>query len=365
MRKVLVCGAAFAAACVSAVAIPGLAEATPPTPPASVPSTTPGEGADGPSGSPRPPGSRSPSTSSTTAPERGGPAGADGETDGTVSAEAVMVTPELPRFRTYAYGRHPSQRIDAYWRTDGPRAKPRPAVLILHGGYWLQGDKSGWKYFARRLTEEGFVVMSANYRLAPKAHWPAQRDDAMSALAFVKKHAAHWNVDARRVAVIGASSGGQLATQLGAFGTGSSLVRGVVALSPPNDPYLAYQDGGESAATPSQRKLRRAVVDLVRCTPGVAVDAVLDKKCWTLLDDANTTTHVSAGDAPMLLMHATGDFVPSTQSAGLAGALRGAGVPVTVKTVEGKMHASQLFNDEHTYPTILAWLKNRLKPQPE
>ncbi len=64
----------------------------------------------------------------------------------------------------------------------------------------------------------------------------------------------------------------------------------------------------------------------------------------------------------MLFMHATGDFVPVTQSTGLAGALRAAGVEATVKTVEGHMHAAQLLEDEHTYPTIVSWLKKNLKP---
>lgn len=363
MRKVLVCGAAFAATCVSAVAIPGGAQATTPvpTPPASVPSAPPteGTGAPTPPGPPEtgPPGSRSPSTSSTSRPPRG-QAAPDGEPGGTVTAEAVMITPELPRFRTYAYGKRPAQKIDAYWRKTGPTARPRPAVLILHGGYWMRGDKSGWKYFARRLTEEGFVVLSANYRLAPKAVWPAQRDDALSAVAFIKENAARWNVDPRRIAVIGASSGGHLATQLGTFGAGNAQVRGVIALSPPNNPYLAFKAGAKPTATPSQRTLRRAVVDLVHCVPGTA--AV--KGCWTRLTDANTRTHVTPDDAPMLLMHGTGDFVPVGHSTGLASALRAAGVQATVKTVEGDRHSSQLLDDEHTYPTIVTWLKNHLKP---
>ncbi|MGP4026758.1 alpha/beta hydrolase fold domain-containing protein [Actinomadura sp. 3N407] len=367
MRKILVCGAAFAATCVSAVAVPGGAQATTPapTPPSSVPSAAPtGEpGASTPSGAPPTagPGSQSPSTSSTTHPGEG-EAAPDGEPDGTVTAQAVMVTPELPKFRTYAYGRDPSQRVDAYWRDAGPRATPRPAVLILHGGYWLSGDKGGgWKYFARRLTEEGFVVMSANYRLAPKAQWPAQRDDSLAALTFVKQNARRWNIDPRRIAVIGSSAGGQLATQLGTLGTGTAQVRGVIAMSPPNNPYLAYQAGGKPTATPSQQKLRQAVVDLVQCVPG----ATAVKDCWDRLEDASTSTHVSARDAPMLLMHGSGDFVPLAQSTGLAGALRAAGVPVTVETIEGDKHAAQLLDDARTYPTIVSWLKNRLKPGPE
>lgn len=373
MRKVLVCGAAFAATCVSAVAVPMGAHANAPAPTPSAAPSHPATGEPGPAGGPAAPGSESPSASSTTLPEgdRGAP---DGEPDGTVTAQAVMVTPELPKFRTYAYGKAAAQKIDAYWRDAGPRAEPRPVVLILHGGYWLKGDKGGgWKYLARRLTEEGFVVLSANYRLAPKAHWPAQRDDSMSALAFVKRHARLWNADPARVAVVGSSAGGQLATQLGTLGTGTRQVRTVVALSPPNNPYLAYQDGAKPTASPKQAKLRRAVVDLMGCVPGAQSGTEADAgagaelevgagaDCWPRVDDASTVTHVSPGDAPMLLMHATGDFVPVTQSTGLAAALRAAGVQATVKTVKGDMHATQMLDDEHTYPTIVSWLKSHLK----
>ncbi|WP_242614026.1 alpha/beta hydrolase [Actinomadura roseirufa] len=354
MRKVLVCGAALAATCLSAVAAVPTAGATPPpTPKRTAPTVFPSEetGTTPPSDGPETPGGET----SSPPPSRRVPVTRSGAgvTDGVVSAKAVMVTPRPPRFVTYAYGKSSRQRIDAYWRQSEPRAKPRPAVLVLHGGYWLGGDKRGWKYFARRLTDQGYVVLAANYRLASQSPWPAQRDDALSALTFLKKHAATWNADPRRVVVVGSSSGGMLATQLGTYGTGAERVRGVIALSPPNNPYLAFQDGLKPSALLTQRKLRRAVVDLVRCTPGADAGG----GCWKRLDDANSATHVSPGDAPMLLMHASGDFVPVTQSTGLASALRAAGVPVAVKVVPGELHASELLNDEHTYPLILKWLR--------
>ncbi|KAB2378906.1 alpha/beta hydrolase [Actinomadura montaniterrae] len=293
-----------------------------------------------------------------------------------------MVTPKLPRFATYSYGPSASQRVDAYWQpTPAQRAKARgakrapagaagaqtaarPGVLIIHGGYWLGGSKDSWKYFARRLSDAGYVVLSANYRLAPKAQWPAQRDDALGALRFMKKHARTWNLDPDRIVVLGSSSGGQLATQIGTHGTGTDLVRGVVALSPPNNPFLAYKDGALLDASSRQRKLRQAVVDLVHCVPGSAEETAEAADCWKRVEDADTTTHASAGDAPMLLLHATGDFVPVTQSQGLASALRAAGVQVKVQTVDGVMHASDMLNVPGVTPEIMQWIKAHTKARP-
>ncbi|RMI44568.1 alpha/beta hydrolase [Actinomadura harenae] len=268
-----------------------------------------------------------------------------------------MVTPKLPKFKTYAYGKNAGQRVDVYWQPANPKdkkAKARPGVFLLHGGYWLEGDKGSWKYIARRLTAQGFTVFAANYRLAGAAQWPAQRDDAVDALGFVRKHAKYFNLDPKRVAVLGSSAGGLLATQLGTLDDGAKRVRGVAALSPVNMPYLAYQDGGTPDATASQRKLRGAVDKLVGCEPGAGATS-----CWNRLDDANSATHVSRGDAPMLLFHSARDFVPATQSTALAGALRTAGVPVTVRTVPGRMHGGALLIDPTVYPTLLAWLKAR------
>ncbi|WP_245627798.1 alpha/beta hydrolase [Actinomadura oligospora] len=369
MRRVLVGGAAFAAACVSAASVPGNADASPlPTPgttlgPVSPPTFPPPSGPenDDAGGNPSPTGTPSETPSTGTSSPTTTPSGTPGaDPSATVTGKAVMVTPKLPKFRTFAYGKNARQRVDVYWQAANPKdkknkkAKARPGVFLLHGGYWLEGDKGSWKYLARRLTAQGFTVFAANYRLATTAKWPAQRDDSLAALAFVRKHATSFNLDPSRVAVLGSSAGGLLATQLGTLDDGARRVRGVAALSPVNTPYLAFQDGGAMDATASQRKLRGAVDKLVGCEPGGAVTS-----CWNKLDDANAASHVSRGDAPMLLFHSARDFVPATQSTALAGALRTAGVPVTVKTVQGRMHGGALLIDPTVYPTLLAWLKAR------
>ncbi|WP_285492040.1 alpha/beta fold hydrolase [Actinomadura sp. NBRC 104425] len=359
-------GAAFAATCIAAVAATGgAAQAAAPTPPSGGQATaeapvspSPTSATPEPEASSEPSGPEGSSTPSQT-PGSPGTSAPDTDTDSVTTARAVMVTPAPPRTATYAYGSAPRQRLDAYWRPSTSSARQtgkRPGVLLLHGGYWLEGDKSDWKYFARRLTNEGFAVFAANYRLAGSAAWPAQRDDAEAALDYVKRNAARWNVDPDRIAVVGSSAGGMLATQLGTYGQGAQRVRGVVALSPVNTPYLAYQVGAGQTASSRQRKLRRAVVTLLGCRP-VSGSAT----CWTKVDDATSATHASAGDAPMLLMHADGDFVPRTQSTGLAGVLNRAGVPATVVTVPGGMHGLGLMQDSSVYPRILSFLKARTR----
>jgi acetyl esterase/lipase len=250
---------------------------------------------------------------------------------------------------TYAYGRDPRQRLDAYWATPG--SGRQPGVLLLHGGYWLSGGKGTWRSFAMKLSALGYAVFAADYRLSQSQHWPAQRNDSLAALAYVKRHAARYHLDPNRVAVIGASSGGHLATMLGTYGAGRGRVRGVVALSPVNSPYLAYLDGAEPGAGAAKRKLRAAVVQLLGCAPRPESAA-----CWNRVQDATLVNHVDSTDAPMLLMHSAGDFVPYEQSAALRDALIRDRIPVTLTKVPGSAHGAALLGDASVERAVIGWV---------
>jgi acetyl esterase/lipase len=254
------------------------------------------------------------------------------------------------RKHTYAYGPDARQKLDAYWTT--PPSGRQPGVLLLHGGYWLSGDKGSWSAFAKKLTAQGYAVFAADYRLSQQRHWPAQRDDSLAALGYVKRHAARFHLDPDRIVVIGASAGGQLAAILGTYGTGRQNVRGVVALSPVSSPYLAYLDGAASRARASRRKLRGAVMRLLGCTPRPERVA-----CWDRVLDATPIDHVDQGDAPMLLMHSAGDFVPYEQSTALRDALAMDGIPVTLTKVKGSAHGVALLDDAGVEQAVLAWVR--------
>jgi acetyl esterase/lipase len=263
-----------------------------------------------------------------------------------IGATARLTAPGRLHHATLAYGRDAAQRFDAYW-TAG-RGGRQAGILLLHGGYWLAGDKSTWRATARRLAARGYAVFAANYRLSPRAPWPAQFTDAAAALRYIQRHARRFHLDPRRMVVLGSSAGGQLATMMGVAGTGH--IRGAVALSPVNAPYLAYVDGGRTGASAARRKLRRAVARLVRCVPsGTAVVACMDRI-------AAATPQVTSSAVPMLFLHSRGDFVPAVQSAAIRDALAATGVTVDLKIVPGAHHGAGLLRLRRVSTMVEDWI---------
>jgi acetyl esterase/lipase len=92
----------------------------------------------------------------------------------------------------------------------------RPAILAIHGGGWRDGDKPWADQFAKEFCPQGYVVFSINYRLAgrPNGTWPAQIQDVQKALKYIRANAAQFRIDPNRIASLGVSAGGHLATMV-------------------------------------------------------------------------------------------------------------------------------------------------------
>ena len=120
-------------------------------------------------------------------------------------------------------------------------AGPFPALVFFHGGGWVVGDLDTHDVTCRSLTNQaGCVTVSVDYRLAPEHKFPAAVEDAYAATRWVADHAAELGVDPRRVAVGGASAGGNLATVVGliAIERGGPLLAFQLLIYPVTDAAL-------------------------------------------------------------------------------------------------------------------------------
>lgn len=133
---------------------------------------------------------------------------------GTPATQAKKA-PERPKptVADYAYGTDsPRQTLD-FWqaKSDGPT----PVVLLIHGGGWMGGDKSGYgKNMIQPFLEEGISVAAINYRfilqaMEQKVEPPVKAclHDAARALQTIRSKAKEWNVDPERVGATGGSAG--------------------------------------------------------------------------------------------------------------------------------------------------------------
>ena len=88
---------------------------------------------------------------------------------------------------------------------------PSPVLVFLHGGGWVRGSLEAYDGLCRRLTNgAGCVVVSVAYRRAPEHPFPAGLEDCYAATEWAAEHAADIEGDPGRVAVGGASAGGNL-----------------------------------------------------------------------------------------------------------------------------------------------------------
>ncbi len=126
------------------------------------------------------------------------------------------VTPALAVTKKHdvRYGSEPRHALDLYL-VDG--ANEEPLVVFIHGGRWFRNDKSQVRLYQRveKLTAAGFSVASINYRYSSEALWPAQRDDVMAALDFLRQRGNEFGFDVRRIALWGQSSGAHVALWAG------------------------------------------------------------------------------------------------------------------------------------------------------
>ena len=102
--------------------------------------------------------------------------------------------------------------LDAFFNTS---KKNNPGVIMIHGGGWRSGNKNQMRVLAQEITTKGYSCFAIEYRLSLEAKYPQAIYDVKNAIKFIKDNAKRFHVDPDKIAVLGCSSGGQMAALIG------------------------------------------------------------------------------------------------------------------------------------------------------
>jgi acetyl esterase/lipase len=218
----------------------------------------------------------------------------------------------------------------------------RPALLQVHGGGWVIGDKREQGLpLVSHMAAQGWVGFNANYRLSPGVAMPEHLIDVKRALVWIREHADDYGIDPDFICITGGSAGGHLSA--------------LMAVTE-NDPR--YQPGFEDADT----SLAAAVpfYGVYDFRPGSAMTE--DRRVYSMFleplvmkafvddeperfADASPITHVHPGVPPFFVVHGDKDtLAPVEDARAFVGALREvSSEPVAYAEMRGAEHAFDVF----------------------
>lgn len=231
----------------------------------------------------------------------------------------------------------------------------RPAILQIHGGSWVMGDKreQGWPLLSH-LAANGWVCFNLNYRLSPGATFPDHLVDLKAGLAWIREHAEQWGIDPDFIAVTGGSAGGHLAALMGLTA---------------NDPE--YQRGFEEADTSVQATV--PIYGVYDFTSRLGTNRLpfwyqrLERQIMKAFRDeepekfrrASPIERIHADAPPFFVIHGDRDtLAPVEEARQFAAELRTVSrSPVVYAELGGAQHAFDIFCSPRTAHMLAAVLK--------
>jgi acetyl esterase/lipase len=228
----------------------------------------------------------------------------------------------------------------------GPPA--RACVLVFPGGGYGNHAPHECEPVARWLNGLGVSAAVVFYRIAPHRH-PLPLRDAQRAVRLARAHAAEWQVDPRRVGVLGFSAGGHCAASAGTI----------------------FDPGNPDAGDPVERQSSRPDA-MILCYPVLTFGEYRHTGCMhnllgenppgTLRHELSLENRVTAQTPPTFLWHTTGDAaVPVQNSLLFAEALAFHQAPFALHVFPGGRHGLGLAGSDPYFGTWTAccaqWLE--------
>lgn len=220
---------------------------------------------------------------------------------------------------------------------------PVAAVIVFPGGgYSHLSDIKEGSDVANWLNSLGISAFVLKYRLGMRYHQPNQLLDAARAIRTVRARAKEWNVDPKRIGVLGFSAGGHLASTLG-----------------------THFDAGNPDATDAVDRVSSRPDLMILIYPVITMGELTHKGSRTNLlgDDGSpeliklysNELHVTSDTPPTFLVHAVTDpAVPVENSLMFAEALRKSGVPFEIHLYERGPHGFGMAPND---PILSTWKK--------
>ena len=227
-----------------------------------------------------------------------------------------------------------------------------PVLLQVHGGAWIIGKKEEQaKPLMYHMAERGWLCVAINYRLSPKAAFPAHIEDVKRAIAWVRENIANYGGNPDFIAITGGSAGGHL----------SSLA----ALTPNR---RDWQPGFEDVDTTVQALVPfYGVYDFLdrnNIRPEMSMEDLLGARVLQasrqdnpdLWETGSPLTHVSADAPPTFVIQGTHDTLVWAEEARVfVSALQAvSNEPVAYAELPGAQHAFEIFHSVRTDHTVHA-----------
>lgn len=239
-------------------------------------------------------------------------------------------------------------------------AGPVPSVIYLHGGGWGRGDKTtDAQTRLKPFAAHGVAVLSANYRLAPDAVYPAQIHDVKAAVRWTRAHGGKYGLNTERIGLWGVSAGAMLASLAGLTSSDPAL-EGTLGEDRDQSSAvqaLAHWYGPTDFVTTATRSPMEARIvpppfELTLFGPGTADEIAAKAR------DASPLGRASASAPPILIMHGDRDRIASIADAqAFHTALSRCGANSTFVSVAGAGHDDPVFDNAPNIAITAAFLR--------
>ena len=227
----------------------------------------------------------------------------------------------------------------------------RPALMQIHGGAWVIGDKREQGIpLLNHMVAQGWVGFNVNYRLSPAATFPDHLVDLKRGLAWIRDHAEEYGIDPDFICVTGGSAGGHLCALMGLtaddprFQPGFEGADTSVAAAVPFYGIYDFTPEGRFGSNP--RMYSRFL------EPWVMKAFVAEEP--ERYREASPLHHVRADAPPFFVIHGDQDtLAPVEDARRFAAALRAVSEePVVYAEMHGAQHAFEVFPSYRTARVI-------------